>query len=224
MPVELLCVRGLVKEYGGSAGVRVLDGIEFTLAAGEALVVMGPSGSGKSTLLNILGALDAPSAGEVLFEGRPIHALSEREAAEFRNRSIGFVFQEHHLLPQCTALENVLLPCLAFGRAGSTQLERGRRLLEAVGLAGKQQRFPAELSGGEKQRVAIARAMLNAPRLLLCDEPTGNLDADTGRQVAAVFLELREAQRMALVVATHNAEIAEAFGRVRHLKGGRLHG
>jgi lipoprotein-releasing system ATP-binding protein len=223
MSDRLLRVLDIVKEYPGpGAPVRALAGVSLELGAGESLAVMGPSGSGKSTLLNVIGTLDAPTSGRVLFDGKDVHALGAKAAARFRNASVGFVFQDHHLLPQCTALENVLLPSLAFGSAGSETVARAREILAAVRLAGKEDRFSAELSGGERQRVAIARAMVNAPRLLLCDEPTGDLDAETGEAVARLFLRLRDEKRVGLLVVTHNAAIASLFGRSRTLLDGRL--
>ena len=223
MGTELLVVRDLVKDYPAAAGpLRVLGGVSFEMSAGESLAVMGPSGSGKSTLLNILGTLDSPTEGEVLFDGGNVHEYGPTRAAKFRNKEIGFVFQDHHLLPQCTALENVLLPCLAFGSPGPEQVDRARRLLETVGLGGKVDQFPGELSGGERQRVAIARAMTNTPRLLLCDEPTGNIDAETGLAVARLFLELRDERNVAVIVVTHNERVARMFGRTRTLREGRL--
>ena len=220
----LLVVREIVKEYPAPGGsLRVLNGVTFELLAGESLAVMGPSGSGKSTLLNVLGTLDSPTRGEVLFDGENVHALSAPRAAEFRNRKVGFVFQDHHLLPQCTAAENVLLPRLAFGKASAEAILRARELLDTVGLSGQGDKFPGELSGGERQRVAAARAMMNLPRVLLCDEPTGNLDAETGEAVARLFLRLRDEHGVAVVVATHNSAVAEMFGRVGVLREGVLH-
>jgi lipoprotein-releasing system ATP-binding protein len=183
---------------------------------------MGPSGSGKSTLLNIIGALDRPTSGQSLFNGEDSAGFSPAQLAEFRNRRIGFVFQDHHLFPQCTAIENVLLPCLASGRPAADSIERAERLLDSAGIRDKADRFPSELSGGERQRVAVARAMINRPALLLCDEPTGNLDADSSQTIAKLFLGLRDSERVAMIVVTHNALIAETFGRVAVLREGRL--
>jgi lipoprotein-releasing system ATP-binding protein len=215
----LLAVREIVKDYGE---LRVLDGATFELGAGESVAVTGPSGSGKSTLLNIIGTLDRPTSGQVLVDGRSVHGLDETARARFRNRELGFVFQEHHLLPQCTALENVLLPAVAGRRAGPEEVARAEELLESVGLAERRLHFPAEMSGGERQRVAIARAMMNSPRLLLCDEPTGDLDSDSSEAVAAEIDRLRDWAGCAVVVVTHNERLASSFGRRLSLERGRL--
>jgi lipoprotein-releasing system ATP-binding protein len=220
MAETLLSVRGLVKEY--TEALRVLDGVTFDLAAGEALAVTGPSGSGKSTLLNLIGALDAPTGGEVVFRDEPVHTLDPHRAASFRNKQIGFVFQDHHLLPQCTAIENVLLPVLAAGRVTAEDEKRASGLLDAVGLAERVEHFPAELSGGERQRVALARALVNGPGLILADEPTGDLDAATARDVAGLLTDARDRSGAALIVVTHNEELAATFGRRAVLRGGKL--
>ncbi|MFH1377842.1 MAG: ABC transporter ATP-binding protein [Planctomycetota bacterium] len=220
---QLLSVSNIVKEYPSPAGaVRILDGVSFDLDAGKSLAIMGPSGSGKSTLLNIIGSLDRPTSGQSLFNGSDTADFTPDRLAEFRNRHIGFVFQDHHLFPQCTAMENVLLPCLASGRPTAETIARAERLLDAARIRDKADRFPSELSGGERQRVAVARAMINQPALLLCDEPTGNLDVDSAQAVAKLFLDLRDAERVAMIVVTHNAAIAEIFGRVAVLREGRL--
>jgi lipoprotein-releasing system ATP-binding protein len=223
MTATFLAVRDIVKEYPSPAGpLRILNGVSFELTQGASLSIMGPSGSGKSTLLNILGTLDAPTSGCVLWGSENIHGYGPARAAEFRNRKVGFVFQDHHLFPQCTALENILIPCLVSGKPEAGAGERARQLLKATGLGAKADYFPAELSGGEKQRVAVARAMINSPALLLCDEPTGNLDADTSETIANLCLELRDRENVALIVVTHNAAIARMFGQVKVLKEGRL--
>jgi lipoprotein-releasing system ATP-binding protein len=223
MADQLLTVHGLIKDFASPGGaLRVLDGLDLELSEGESLAVMGPSGSGKSTLLNILGTLDSPTQGKVLFQGEDIHAFSPSRAAEFRNRKIGFVFQDHHLLPQCTALENVLLPRLALGKVTSEAATRAKETLNAVGLTERISHFPSQLSGGERQRVAIARAMMNLPKLLLCDEPTGDLDSENAEVIAKLLLELHQTRNTAVIIVTHNAAIAHMFGRVRTLKGGKL--
>ncbi len=190
MSDPLVTLVDVTKAYAGDR--KVLGGVSFALDKAESLAVMGPSGSGKSTLLNVIGALDSPTSGKVLFDGRDVHARSATDAARFRNREIGFVFQEHHLLPQLTAIENVLLPALAFGKATPDVTNRASAILEAVGLGSLAARFPSQLSGGERQRVAIARALVMEPRLVLCDEPTGDLDAANARAVAELLLSLRD--------------------------------
>ncbi len=217
----LLKISGLRKAYKTPAeDLVVLDGISLELSRGESLAVTGPSGSGKSTLLHILGTLDSPSSGSVEIDGQDPFRLKERELAAFRNQRIGFVFQDHHLLPQLSALENVLVPALV-GAGVTTEIEAwARTLLERVGLGGRLGHFPSELSGGERQRVAIARALVGRPSLLLCDEPTGNLDPISARGVRDLFLELHREQKNGLVVVTHSEELAGAFSRRLVLGGG----
>lgn len=211
----MLHAQDLSKEYPTPRGaLRVLDGITLSLARGDAAAIMGPSGSGKSTLLYILGVLEPPSAGHLTLDGQPPFELSEKDRAAFRNRHIGFVFQDHCLLPQCTVLENVLTPTLIHPRHakdGSHFVERARALIEAVGLSDRLDHLPANLSGGEKQRVALARALICDPTLLLCDEPTGNLDRQSAESVAEVLLELHRRQKTILIVVTHNPELAARF-------------
>jgi lipoprotein-releasing system ATP-binding protein len=213
----------LTKDYPTRAGaLAVLRGIDLELARGEAAVVMGPSGSGKSTLLHILGTLDAPTGGTVLLDGQDPFRLSEPALADFRNRHIGFIFQDHHLLPQCSVLENVLLPTLV-SREDRAEAERwARELLGRVGLAGRLEHRPAELSGGERQRVAIARALVRKPFLLLADEPTGNLDRTTAASVGQLLVELHQEQRTVLLVVTHSAELARLFSRRLEMTDGLL--
>jgi len=194
--------------------------VSLTLSPGQSLCVMGPSGSGKSTLLNVLGTLEPPTSGRVaLFERDPF-SLSEAEVARFRNREVGFVFQDHCLLPQCSALENVLVPTLVAPKADHES--RARALLGRVGLGDRLDHRPAELSGGEKQRVALARALVLQPRLLLCDEPTGNLDHDAAATVADLLCELHANEQTILVLATHSADLAGRFSDRRRLVGGVL--
>ena len=201
--------------------VEVLRGITFEMAAGEVLAVTGPSGSGKSTLLHLIGALDRPSSGRIEIEGKQPHELPEPELARFRNRTIGFVFQDHHLLPQYSVLENVLLPTFAFPDAGSDAVELARGLLGRVGLSDRLQHRPAELSGGERQRAAVARALINRPDLLLCDEPTGSLDAGTAGTVSSLLFDLHREAGNILIVVTHSAELAGRFERRFELREGR---
>lgn len=211
----MLEVSNLSKEYPTPQGaIPILRDVSLSLARGDAAAVTGPSGSGKSTLLYIIGALESPSAGEVTLDNQNPFALREKELAAFRNEKIGFVFQDHCLLPQCSVLENVLTPTLV-GRAksdgGAASVERARGLLEQVGLSERSEHRPAELSGGEKQRVALARALIREPLLLLCDEPTGNLDHKSADVVASLLLDLHRAQETILVVVTHSAELAARF-------------
>lgn len=199
----------------------VLRDVSLTLETGRSMVIMGPSGSGKSTLLNILGTLDTPSGGRVTIDGTNPFSLPERELAHFRNRRIGFVFQEHHLMPQCSVLENVLLPTLARS-AGGEAMPRARELLERVGLSDRLDHRPAELSGGERQRVAIARAMINRPVLLLADEPTGNLDGQTAERVGDLLMDVHADQDCALITVTHSEQLAQRFHTRMSLIDGRL--
>ena len=207
----MLNVSHLSKEYPGPAGaLAVLSDVSFSLEPGDAAAIMGPSGSGKSSLLYVLGALEPPSSGTVTLDGRNPFQLSPDGLAAFRNRSVGFVFQDHCLLPQCTVLENVLVPTLVAEDDGGAA-KRARDLVEQVGLSGRIDHRPGELSGGERQRVAIARALVRAPRMLLCDEPTGNLDRASADQIAALLLDLHHRQHGVLIVVTHSAQLAARF-------------
>ena len=207
----MLEVTNLSKEYPSPRGpLSILSGIALSLARGDAVSIMGPSGSGKSTLLYILGALEPPTMGTVTLDGRNPYQMGEPELAAFRNKQIGFVFQDHCLLPQCSVLENVLVPTLVAAPSNEHK-ERARRLLDQVGLSDRIEHRPEELSGGEKQRVALARALIREPLLLLCDEPTGNLDRHSAEAVASLLLELHGRQKTILVVVTHNAELAGRF-------------
>jgi lipoprotein-releasing system ATP-binding protein len=218
----VLTLSALTKEYPTAAGaLRVLDGVSLILSTGEAAVITGPSGSGKSTLLYIAGGLEAPTAGTVDLDGTNPYTLSADALARFRNREVGFVFQDHCLLPQLTVLENTLVPTLV-GEADPDAPARARVLLTAVGLEPRAHHRPAELSGGEKQRVAIARALVRSPRLLLCDEPTGNLDSQTAETVADVLLRLQVQQHTTLLVVTHSAALAARFERRLAMARGRL--
>jgi lipoprotein-releasing system ATP-binding protein len=203
-------------------GLSVLDSVSFTLEPGRRMAIMGPSGSGKSTLLAILGAIDEPTSGRVCLDGVDPFAGDAAARAAFRNRRIGFVFQEHHLLAGCTALDNVLVPALAAGRVPRETVARGRRLLERVGLGGRLDHRPGELSGGERQRVAVARALVLAPRLVLADEPTGQLDSRSAADVADLLVDLTTEAGGMLVVVTHSESLAERVGGVRRLVDGRL--
>ena len=204
----MLEVTGLAKSYPTPRGpLAILSGVNFTLRSGEAASIVGPSGSGKSTLLYLLGALEPPTAGSVTLDGVAPFTLPPAELAAFRNRRVGFVFQDHLLLPQCTVLENVLIPTLV-GNGAAEAADRARELLARAGLADRLDHRPGELSGGERQRVALARALIRRPPLLLCDEPTGNLDRAAGEVVADMLFDLHGRQETVLVVVTHNAELA----------------
>ena len=218
----MLQARGISKTYESVAGpVPVLEDVNLDLSLGDALSIMGPSGSGKSTLLQILGLLDPPTAGELTIDGAEPWKLKEAEQARFRNTRIGFVFQDHCLLPQCTVLENVLTPTLV-GDRDDNLIVRAKDLIDRAGLTPRIDHFPAQLSGGEKQRVAIARALIREPKLLLCDEPTGNLDEATAWQVLTLLAELQQELRGILIIVTHSPAIAAEFPRQFTMRGRHL--
>ena len=218
-----LVLEGVTKNYPTRAEpLTVLRGIDLRLRSGERVAVIGPSGSGKSTLLNIIGGMDVPSSGHVLLNGEDPARLPPDALARFRGRRIGFVFQDHHLLPQCSVLENVLIPVLAEGRVGEEDVRQGRELLERVGLASRTGHLPSELSGGERQRTAIARALIRRPLLILADEPTGNLDAGTAEHVRELLFRATEEFGTMLILVTHNERLAAAAERVFRLEDGRL--
>jgi lipoprotein-releasing system ATP-binding protein len=218
-----LQVRNLHKQYPTPADpLVVLTGVSLTLSAGQTMAVVGPSGSGKSTLLNILGTLDQPTTGKVRLAGVDPFLLSANDLARFRSEKIGFIFQDHHLLPQCTAIENVLIARLAIGRTRPEDILRAKELLNRVGLADRQTHLPSELSGGERQRVAIARALMNRPALLLCDEPTGNLDPKISRSIGDLLKQVAAEEKTMLVVVTHSTMLAEMFDRKMRMEDGRL--
>ena len=223
----LLELTRVAKRYDapdGTAGISVLKDISLRMERGEALAIVGPSGSGKSTLLNIIGTLDRPTSGDVWLSGRDVAALCERDLARLRACEIGFVFQQHHLLPQCTVLENVLVPTLADDapQTPAAAHERARRLLERVGLSARLQHAPGQLSGGECQRVAVARALINTPTLLLADEPTGSLDLETADTLGQLLIELNREENVALIVVTHAAALARRMARQFTLRNGML--
>jgi len=224
----LLELRGVTKSFESVAGEEaalILRGIDLEVAAGESLAIVGPSGSGKSTLLHVIGGLTAPSSGQVLLEGRDLSQLDADALALVRNRAIGFVFQSHHLLPQCTALENVLVPTLAEKRSAESSAaltRRARDLLERVGLAARASHRPGQLSGGECQRVAVVRALIMGPKLLLADEPTGSLDGRAADGVAEIFSTLNREQGVSLIAVTHSDRFATRMSRVLELSEGRL--
>jgi len=219
----MLEVTNISKEYPTPGGkLLTLSGVNLSLSPGDSVSIVGPSGSGKSTLLYILGALEPPTEGTVLLGGTNPFTLNEKSLAAFRNQQVGFVFQDHHLLPQCTVTENVLLPTLVADNPEANSLARARDLLEQVGLGPRTDHFPHQLSGGEKQRVALARALVCNPLLVLCDEPTGNLDHDSTAAVASLLLELHQRRRNILVVVTHNLDLAAMFGLKFRLSDARL--
>jgi lipoprotein-releasing system ATP-binding protein len=220
LPAQALVLDGVRKAYATDAGPNeVLRGVSLEVRPGETVAIVGVSGSGKSTLLNIIGSLDRATTGRVTLGELDVTALEGAALADYRRRQVGFVFQDHHLLPQCTVLENVLLPTLAAGRAVPVE---ARELLRRVGLEGRENDFPPHLSGGERQRVAIARALVNGPPLVLCDEPTGNLDRRTGEAVAELFVELAGQRQVMLLVVTHNLDLAARFSRRLELRDGVL--
>lgn len=216
--------RGLSKSYLGGDGTRldVLRDVTLSLASGEAVAITGASGAGKSTLLHLLGALDRPTAGEVLVGGRAVSTLREEELARVRNLHIGFVFQFHHLLREFTALQNVMMPALVAGLAMDEARRRARGLLAEVGLEARETHKPRQLSGGEQQRVAVARALVNEPLVLLADEPSGNLDTQTSGRLHDLLFGLRERRRLSFVVVTHNADLAGRADRILQMHEGRL--
>jgi lipoprotein-releasing system ATP-binding protein len=220
----VIVARGLWRVYrgGGGSELTVLAGVDLEVSAGEAVAIVGASGAGKSTLLHLLGGLDRPTAGDVLVEGHVLGELSAVELAAFRNRSIGFVFQFHHLLREFSAEENVMMPLLIAGVPLREARERARALLAEVGLSERATHRPAQLSGGEQQRVAVARALANQPRVVLADEPSGNLDTHTSEQLHDLFFRLRADHGVALVLATHNRELADRTDRVLRVRDGKL--
>ncbi len=224
MSTPLVELRAVTKSFARLGGAEVLRGIDLAVTPGERLAIVGPSGSGKSTLLALLAGLEPPSAGQVLWQGRDLATFGEREHAHLRSRELGFLFQAHHLLPQLSALENALVPTLArAAAAGRASAEaRARELLGVVGLSARLDHRPGELSGGERARVALVRALVNGPKLLLADEPTGQLDARTADELGALFLELNRREGVALVVVTHSERLAARLGRVLELGEGRL--
>jgi lipoprotein-releasing system ATP-binding protein len=226
-PDALLKLSNVVQRYDAEAGtnpVSVLKGVSLEVMRGESVAIIGPSGSGKSTLLNIIGTLDRPASGEVTLAGQDLGRLDDREIATVRNRQIGFVFQAHYLLPQCTVWENVLVPTLAGPKGESRRAAPARadRLLKRVGLAERTSHRPGQLSGGERQRVAVVRALINQPQLLLADEPTGALDRASAQQLAQLLLELNAEEKVTLIVVTHALDLAHKMGRVMELKDGVL--
>lgn len=218
---------GVAKAFEGvpSAGpLFILQDLDLRIERGESVAIVGPSGSGKSTLLNILGTLDRPTSGQVILGGRELGQLDEAALAGIRNQEIGFIFQDHHLLPHCTVMENVLVPTLAAPRSARRQEAGARalRLLERVGLSGRLHHLPSQLSGGERQRVAVVRSLINQPPLVLADEPTGALDTVSAQALGQLLVELNREERITLVLVTHSQELAARMGRKLELRGGKL--
>ena len=224
MSMALVEVRGVSKSFRtGDHKVRVLDEVHLSVAAQESVAIVGPSGSGKSTLLNLLGTLDQPDQGTIVIDGKNLAMMAGDELAKFRNLNIGFVFQSHHLLPHLTVLENVLVPVLAqASEVGEEILLRATQLLQRVGLADREKHLPGRLSGGERQRVAVVRALINQPRLILADEPTGALDRVSAAEVGRLLLELNREHGITLIVATHSEELASRLDRVLSMDNGTL--
>lgn len=216
-------IKDLRKKYFQEAcSAEVLKGVSINLDKGDRLVITGPSGAGKSTLLHLIGALDTPTSGEILFEGESLFSWNEKKLSRFRNEKLGFVFQFHHLLSDFTALENVMMPLLIRGMGKPSAQDQAKAALQAVGLESRFAHRPGELSGGEQQRVALARAVVGKPELILADEPTGNLDAATGRKVFDLLLELNEELKTTLLLVTHNEELIGSFPRRAHLIDGQI--
>ena len=224
MSKALVEVRGVSKSFRtGDHKVRVLDEVHLSVAAQESVAIVGPSGSGKSTLLNLLGTLDQPDQGTIVIDGKNLAMMAGDELAKFRNLNIGFVFQSHHLLPHLTVLENILVPVLAqASEVGEEILLRATQLLQRVGLSDREKHLPGRLSGGERQRVAVVRALINQPRLILADEPTGALDRVSAAEVGRLLLELNREHGITLVVATHSEELAARMDRIISMENGTL--
>jgi ABC-type lipoprotein export system ATPase subunit len=223
----LLKLENVSKNYAAAAGaapVAVLRDLSLDIATGESVAIIGPSGSGKSTLLNIIGTLDQPTSGRVWLDGEDLSQLDEAKLASIRNRQIGFIFQSHHLMPQCSVIENVLVPTIADkkGRTRDGTPERAKKLLQRVGLGERLHHRPGQLSGGEKQRVAVVRALINQPKLLLADEPTGALDRASAQGLAQLLVELNREENVTLLVVTHALDLARQMGRIVELRDGQL--
>jgi len=224
MLLELKKIAKTFEIHADERTMTVLEDISFQIDRGESMAVVGPSGSGKSTLLNIIGALDKPTSGDVFFAGKNLANLGDSELSAIRNREIGFIFQLHHLLPQCTVLENVLIPTIPLGikKNNDETIRRAKTLLEKVSLADRMDFFPAVLSGGELQRIAVVRALINTPKLILADEPTGSLDKESSENLARLLVDLNKEEGVALITVTHSMELARLMGKVYNLQNGQL--
>jgi len=223
--VSLLSVENLTREFNSAENgepLRVLRGLSLEVARGESIAIVGSSGCGKSTLLNLIGTLDQPTSGTLTFDGRNLCQLDAEELALLRNCEMGFIFQSHHLLPQCSVIENVLVPTIAHRSTSTSDEERGRRLLDRVGLGERLSHRPGQLSGGERQRVAVVRALINEPQLLLADEPTGALDEDTADKLGQLLVELNKEEKVTLITVTHSPSLAERMDRTVKLADGRI--
>ena len=223
--VPLLSVENLTREFNSAENgepLRVLRGLSLEVARGESIAIVGSSGCGKSTLLNLIGTLDQPTSGTLTFDGRNLCQLDAEELALLRNCEMGFIFQSHHLLPQCSVIENVLVPTIAHRSTSTSDEERGRRLLDRVGLGERLSHRPGQLSGGERQRVAVVRALINEPQLLLADEPTGALDEDTADKLGQLLVELNKEEKVTLITVTHSPSLAERMDRIVKLADGRI--
>ena len=221
----LLQLENISREFPSAENgepLRVLRGLSLEIGRGESIAIVGPSGCGKSTLLNIIGTLDQPTTGKVTLDGQDLSTLDGNALAALRNREMGFIFQSHHLLPQCTVMENVLVPTLAHGQATAADEERGRRLLERVNLGDRLAHRPGQLSGGERQRVAVVRALINQPKLLLADEPTGALDQATADKLGQLLVELNQEENVTLITVTHSTDLANRMMRTLELLDGQL--
>lgn len=217
---KMIKIVGLKKSFDNGK-IKALDGIDLEVAQGEFISIMGPSGSGKSTLLNMVAALDTPDAGDILVEGKSL--LNEIEdVASYRARTVGFIFQLHNLLPHLTALENILIPMFEVKASKEEKIRRAQKLLEEIGLKDRMRSFPPELSGGERQKVAIARALANNPRILLADEPTGNVDSKSSQQILRLFKEFRQRNKVTMILVTHDSLVARAGERIVHISDGRI--